>query len=186
MTVWIYGDMHTGKWWWEVQVSTNLRTEMLACDSPQPQKAVEKETPGATIIPVHISSDKTLVTSFLGKLVYPVYITIGNVPKEICRKPSMHAQVLFAYLPVARLNHMVGESSKRRASQNLFHACMQRILRPLETAGAEGVRMKSGDGLVCQCHPILAVYAGDHPEQCLVTCTKTTECPKGVPSGPLE
>ena len=72
MTVWIYGDMHTGKWWWEVQVSKNLRTEMLACNSPQPQKAVEKETPGATIIPVHISSDKTLITSFLGKLVYPV------------------------------------------------------------------------------------------------------------------
>ena len=62
---------------------------------------------------------------------------------------------------------------------------MRRVLRPLEKAGAEGVRMKSGDGLVRRCHPILAVYAGDHPEQCLVSCTKTTECPKGVPSGPL-
>jgi hypothetical protein len=153
--------------------------------SPLLQKAIEKETPGATIIPVHISSDKTLVTSFLGKSVYPVYVTIGNVPKEIRRKPSTHAQVLFAYLPVARLNHIVGESSKRRASQNLFHACMRRILHPLETAGAKGVRMKSGDGLVRRCHPILAVYAGDHPEQCLVTCTKSTECPKGTPSAPL-
>ena len=124
MTVRIYGDMRTGKWWWEVQVSANLRTVMLVCDSPPSQKAVEKETPSATIIPVHISSDKTLVTSFLGKSVYPVYITIGNVPKEICRKPSMHTQVLFAYLPVAHLDHMVGESSKRCASQNLFHAYM--------------------------------------------------------------
>ena len=147
------------------------------------QKAVEKETPGATIIPVHISSDKTLVTSFMGKSVYPVYITIGNVPKEIRRKPSTYTQVLFAYLPVARLNHLVSESSKRRASQNLFHACMRRILCPLETAGAEGVQMKSGDGLVRRCHPILAIYAGDHPEQSLVTCT--TGCPKGTPSGPL-
>lgn len=147
------------------------------------QKAVEEETPGATIIPVHISSDKTLVTSFMGKSVYPVYVTVGNVPKEIRRKPSTHTQVLFAYLPVARLNHLVSESSKRRASQNLFHACMRRILFPLEKAGAEGVRMKSGDGLVRRCHPILAVYAGDHPEQSLVSCT--TGCPKGTPSGPL-
>ena len=157
----------------------------LGIFSPQPQKAVERETPGATIIPVHISSDKTLVTSFLGKSVYPVYLTIGNVPKEIRRKPSTHTQVLFAYLPVARLDHMVSESSKHRASQNLFHTCMRRILHPLETAGATGVQMKSGDGLVRRCHPILAVYAGDHPEQCLVTCTKPTECPKGAPSGPL-
>jgi len=97
----------------------------------------------------------------------------------------MHAQVLFAYLPVARLDHMVGESSRRRASQNLFHACMRRVLQPLEKAGGVGVRMKSGDGLVRRCHPILAVYAGDHPEQCLVSCTKTSECPKGVPAGSL-
>ena len=71
----------------------------------------------------------------------------------------MHAQVLLAYLPVARLDHMVSESSKRRASQNLFHACMQRVLRVLEPAGAKGVQMKSGDGLVRRCHPILVEAA---------------------------
>jgi len=97
----------------------------------------------------------------------------------------MHAQVLLAYLPVARMDHMVTNSSKRRASQNLFHACMRRVLCPLEQAGAEGVQMKSGDGLVRRCHPILAVYAGDHPEQCLVACTKATECPKGGSSSSL-
>jgi hypothetical protein len=162
MTIWIYGDMHTGKWWWEVQVSIILRPAPSVFCSPSSQKAVEKETPGATIIPVHISLDKTLVTSFMGKSVHPMYITIRNVPKKIHQKPSMHAQVLFAYLPVAHLNHIINESSKRCASQNVFHACMQHILHPLETAGAKGVQMKSGDGLVCRCHPILAVYAGDH------------------------
>ena len=57
---------------------------------------------------------------------------------------------------------------------------MCQILQPLEAAGETGVRMKSGDGLVCRCHPILAVYAADHPEQCLVTCIKISECPKGM------
>ena len=185
MTLRIYDDMHTGKWWWEVQVSVDIRKLTALCDLPRNQKAVDRQTPGATIIPVHISSDKTLVTSFCGKSVYPVYITIGNIPKDIRRKPSIHAQVLLAYLPVARLDHIVSESSRRRASQNLFHACMRRVLQPLETAGAKGVQMKSGDGLVRRCHPILAVYAGDHPEQCLVTCIKATECPKGTPSGSL-
>ena len=45
--------------------------------------------------------------------------------------------------------------------------------------------MKSGDGLIHWCHPILTVYAGDHPEQCLMTGVKVSECPKGTPSGSL-
>ena len=139
-----------------------------------------------TIVPVHISLDKTLITSFMGKSVYPVYVTIGNVPKEIRQKPSMCAQVLFAYLQVARLGHTgSSELNKCCVSQNLFHACMRQILNPLEAAGADGVLMKSSDNLVRWCHPILAIYAGDHPEQCLVSCTKTSDCPKGDPSGPL-
>ena len=92
----------------------------------------------------------------------------------------MNAHVLLGYLPVTNLEHMDGDTSRRRAVNNLFHMCMRRILRPLEEAGKTGVPMKSGNGQVRRCHPILAVYAADHPEQCLVTCTKISECPKGM------
>ena len=36
--------------------------------------------------------------------------------------------------------------------------------------------MASGDGVIRRCHPLLAIFVGDYPEQCLVTCTK--HCPK--------
>ena len=127
-----------------------------------------------------ISSDKTQVTSFGGKSVYPVYVTIGNIPKDIRRKPSSHAQVLLAYLPVSTLDQIDSATSRRRAVPNLFHFCMSHILGPLEEAGKTGVMMKSGDGFTHRCHPILAVFSGDHPEQCLVACTKVNECPKGT------
>ena len=52
---------------------------------------------------------------------------------------------------------------------------MIKVLKPLESAGALGVEMVSGDGVVRRCHPLLAVFVGDYPEQCLVTCTK--HCP---------
>lgn len=61
--------------------------------------AVEMNTPGATIVPVLISSDKTRLTGFGGKMAYPVYLTIGNIPKEIRRKPSHRAHILLTYLP---------------------------------------------------------------------------------------
>jgi hypothetical protein len=92
----------------------------------------------------------------------------------------MNAYVLLGYLPVTDLKHMDSNTSRRRAVNNLFHTCMRRILQPLEAAGETGMQMKSGDGSIRRCHPILAVYAADHPEQCLVTCTKISECPKGM------
>ncbi|KZT66802.1 hypothetical protein DAEQUDRAFT_714317 [Daedalea quercina L-15889] len=156
----VYFDMHTGKWWWATQ------------------KEIEKTHPGATIIPLIISSDKTQLTLFGSKAAYPVYLTIGNLPKEIRRKPSRRGQILLAYLPTSSLGHIKNKSARRRALANLFHACMKRILAPLKDAGENGMRMLSGDGKVRRCHPILAVYVGDYPEQLLVTCRKTGDCPK--------
>jgi hypothetical protein len=43
--------------------------------------------------------------------------------------------------------------------------------------GETEVPMMSGDGIWCRCHPILANFIGDYPEQTLVTCTYYSECP---------
>lgn len=92
----------------------------------------------------------------------------------------MHAQALLAYLPVSAFDQIKSPTSRRRAAPNLYHLCMRHILEPMESAGKTGVMSKSGDGLVRRCHPILAIFAGDHPEQCLAGCTKANECPKGT------
>ena len=140
------------------------------------QIELEKIHPGATIIPLIISTDKTQLTLFHNKSAYPVYLTIGNIPKEIRRKPSLHAQTLLGYLPATRLEHIQNKSSRRRALANLFHACMRKILHPLESVGITGIELATGDGIVYRCHPLLAVYVGDYPEQCLATCSK--HCPR--------
>ena len=142
------------------------------------QKRVEQDCPGAaTIVPIIISTDKTQLTTFHNKSAYPVYLTLGNIPKEIRRKPSRNSQILLGYLPTSRLEHITSVTSRRRTLTNLFHACMWRILSPLRTAGADGVIMRSGDGVARRCHPILAAYVGDYLEQTLVTGTKNGECP---------
>lgn len=129
-------------------------------------------------MPLIISSDKTQLTVFGNKTAYPVYLTIGNLPKEIRRKPSRRGQILLAYLLTTSLEHIKNKSARRRAVANLFHACMKHILAPLKDAGENGILLTSTDGKVRRCHPILAVYVGDYPEQLLVTCRKTGDCPK--------
>ena len=115
---------------------------------------------------------------FRNKAAYPVYLTLGNIPKEIRQRPSCRAQVLLAYLPANRLESMTNKAARRRALANLFHACTSRILSPLEVAGITGIMMASGDGAVRRTHPLLAACVMDYPEQLMCTCCKNGECPK--------
>ncbi|THV03159.1 hypothetical protein K435DRAFT_817339 [Dendrothele bispora CBS 962.96] len=154
----LYHDIHTGKWWWNTQ------------------KALEQQKPGATVVPVILSSDKTQVTLFRNKSAYPVYLTIGNLPKEIRRKPSQQGQILLGYLPTTKLDHIKNKASRRRTMANLFHACMSHLVAPLKSAGQDGVPMESGDGVKCRCHPILAAYVADYPEQILTGCAFYGDC----------
>ena len=66
----------------------------------------------------------------------------------------------------------------RRAQANLFHTCMQRLLAPISAVGETGIEMMGGNGIWRRCHPILAIFVGDYPEQVLVTCTYNGYCPK--------
>jgi hypothetical protein len=132
------------------------------------------------VIPVILSSDKTQLTLFRNKAAYPVYITIGNIPKEIRRKPSRHALLLIGYIPVSKLGGMASKAAQRRALANIFHSCMQTIVAPITSCGDIGITMMSGDGTWRRCHPIFAAFVGDYPEQSLVTCTYSGQCPKCV------
>ncbi|KAJ6550698.1 hypothetical protein B0H10DRAFT_2169918 [Mycena sp. CBHHK59/15] len=139
-----------------------------------------------------LRANTVLSTLFRNRTAYPVYLTIGNIPKDIRRKPSRQAQILLAYLPTSKLEHITNKSSRRRVLANLFHACMSKIMEPLKTAGVDGMTVVSGDGAARRGHPILAAYVGDYPEQVLVTCVKNMDCPecpetaKGLGASPVE
>ncbi|KJA13291.1 hypothetical protein HYPSUDRAFT_73095 [Hypholoma sublateritium FD-334 SS-4] len=100
--------MWTGQWWHVLQ-------------SKLPQ--------GGTLAPVIIATDKTQLTQFSGgKAAYPVYLTIGNIPKATRRKLSKHACILVAYL------------------SRVFHESMRAVLEPLINAGKGGIEMTSSNG----------------------------------------
>ena len=113
-------------------------------------------------------------------------MSIGNIPKDIRRKPTLRAQMLMGYIPTTRLEYIKNKAAQRRALANLFHACMHKLLSPIESYGETGIAMVTGDGIWYRCHPILATFVGDYPEQSLVACTQNGRCPKcTVPRGEL-
>ncbi|KAF7364490.1 hypothetical protein MVEN_00317400 [Mycena venus] len=88
-------------------------------------------------------------------------MTIGNIPKEIRRKPSRRGYVLLGYLPTSRMKNVKNKAARRRILGNVFHACMHHILAWLKDAGAAGLPVTSGDGVTRRGHPIYATFVGD-------------------------
>jgi hypothetical protein len=131
---------------------------------------------GSTTVPIIISTDKTRLTTFVGgKQAWPVYMTIGNISKELRRDVSSGASILIGYLPVPKLSSFK-PGSHSEASSNVFHHCMDQVLASLKVAGKDGVTMACADGYARHCFPILAAYVADNPEQCLIACCKTSRC----------
>ena len=173
----IFSEMWTSKWWHVCQVCIHWPSFKLP---PSSHKHQSKLPLGATLAPVIIATDKTQLTQFSGsKSAYPMYLTIGNIPKSIRRKPSKKACILIGYLSVDKIDKSdLTERAHRSRMQRLFHESVRVILEPLIKAGQGGVEMTSADGAVRLVFPILSCYVADYPEQCLVTCTKYGTCVK--------
>ncbi|PPQ87264.1 hypothetical protein CVT24_006670, partial [Panaeolus cyanescens] len=121
----IYSEMWTGQWW------SSLQARQFLID-------LSNVDPHATQLTLFIG----------GKAAYPVYLTIGNIPRGTRRKPSAGACVLIAYLSVDKIKEIPGErDTERRAKvQKVFHEAMRIVLEPLIEAGRNGVEMTSSDG----------------------------------------
>ncbi|KAN0142113.1 hypothetical protein V8E53_000575 [Lactarius tabidus] len=164
----VYNELHTGDWWWSVQ------------------SLLETSQPGTTIVPILLSSDKTQLMTFRGKSTYPIYLGIGNIPKDIRRKPSCSAVMVVGYIPTTKLEGITNKAARCCSMANLFHSCIDHVLGPIRAYRERGLAMMSGDGTWQHCHPIFASFIGDYPEQALVTCTYNGRCPKClVPSNQL-
>ncbi|KAF8430743.1 hypothetical protein BGX38DRAFT_1104431 [Terfezia claveryi] len=107
--------MHTGDWWWKMQMTLPV---------------------GCTLVPVILISDQTFLTNFSGdKKLWPLFMSIGNIPSHVRNKPTAQAWILIG-LPLIgpkRTKGIKGFSTKEQEYDALRvqHTILERILKPL-------------------------------------------------------
>lgn len=87
----IYNKMYTSDWWWEKQ------KKLLA---------------GATIIPILLTSDKTvMILSLKDQIFYLVYVTIDNLDVKTHQSQNRPGTLLVGYVPIV---HKQAEDSNNK------------------------------------------------------------------------
>ena len=106
--------MNTGDSWWDTQ--DHVPAE-------------------ATIVPVICASNQTHLTKFLGdQHAWPLYLTIGNIRKDICRTPQKRGWILVGLIPCP--------SKGAEDTDEAWHSAVGTVLSPLWNLDITGPGLK--------------------------------------------
>ncbi|KAF8324180.1 uncharacterized protein EI90DRAFT_2935211, partial [Cantharellus anzutake] len=94
---------------------------------------------GTTILGVILASDQMHLTNFTGdKKMHAIYISLGNISKDVRKKRNARAWLLLAKIPISKFSKtcFTGSKTERESmpgilSHRLFHQCMKLVLAPL-------------------------------------------------------
>src|SRR5260370_2090823 len=116
------------------------------------------------------------LTNYSGdKSMHAVYMTLGNIHKDVQRKLTSHVWLLVAKIPVTKFLHTVfsGSKSEKMAMpgilhQRLFHHCMKIILRPTRLDTQQYYIIPGPDGQKHLMMAILMSWITDLEEQLVI------------------
>ena len=139
------------------------------------------------MLPIILASDQTHLTNFSGdKKLWPVYLTLGNIHSRIRNKPSAHAWIPIALLPIfpKRVDKIPGysEASQEKECSQLLHNILWNILEPLTDYERpqrveDGLRLNCCDMQIRFCFPILCSWLADHMETANIQGMLVNRCP---------
>ena len=101
--------MHTGDWWWKQQM---------------------EHPPEATIIPILLSSDKTVMSLSHGdQTLWPVYITIGNLDSKTQRSQTRPDNLLLGSISIIHERSEDGNNKDQDLKAKIYHLALTTMLQ---------------------------------------------------------
>ncbi|KAF8457926.1 hypothetical protein BDZ91DRAFT_638286, partial [Kalaharituber pfeilii] len=113
---------------------------------------------GSTILPIILAFDQTHLTNFSrDKKLWPVYMTLRNIHSSIQNKPSSHAWIPIALLPIPPKRQLGIPNYSEAAQENDTFQCAD-----------ERVRI---------CFPLLCSWLADHVKNVNIYTILQNRCP---------
>lgn len=178
----VFTEMYTADWWWDLQVSTPWIPTHPQCLIKRTQVKIDKEIgPGNFVIPIIFGSDETHLTNYSGdKAVWPLYMSIGNIPSTHRNKQTTMSWELVALLPLPP-KHAQTTAKKLEEAREAFGRSVQdairRILDPLKELYREGVQVATAEGTYKRGRPVVGAWLADYVEYLKLFALKLKACP---------
>ncbi|KAG8940175.1 hypothetical protein FRC04_005600 [Tulasnella sp. 424] len=157
----VYHEFCTGDGWWEAQ---------------------SKVPAGTTIIPIILASDKTTLTSHTGgRMAHPLYLTLGNIRKDVRASIHRQAYLLLAYIPIlSKIKQKLRTKTMKKTmpgilSKWLYHQCLTKIFSPLKDQKL--YRTVDADGFERETWRILMSWIADMEEVWMIVGLGHFVCP---------
>src|SRR5690606_22688427 len=134
------------------------------------------------LIPIIFGSDETHLTNFSGdKAVWPLYISIGNLPSDIRNPPTSLGWELAALIPIP-LKHSSSSVKVIEAANKDFAAAIHRaiaiILSLLQKLYEDDIIVQVNHGRAYQRgYPVISDWLADFPEYIKLLNLKKDACP---------
>ena len=162
----VYSEIHTADWWWETQ---------------------DRLPNGSTVVPIILASDKTHLSRMHGdQHAWPVYITIGNLQRDMRRAHSRPGMAILGMIPIVAekgiraevYHYALGVMTEGKSLCTCGISFTNEGYSAIKECSEHGVNIQCADGLTRRCHPILAAMTLDYEEQAMVTSILTNRhCP---------
>lgn len=130
---------------------------------------------GETLGLVILGSDKTHLNACYGdKKAHCVYMSCGNISKELRMKESARCWVKIAEIPVVKF---LQKAHQGILTQRLYHICMDIVTDSLKKCSHSPVMMTDANGVKRLVRTILLAHLSDFPEQQLIACVSGSSSP---------
>ncbi len=130
---------------------------------------------GETLGLVMLASDETHLTNHYGdKHMHAVYMSCGNIDKNVRSKESSNCWVMVAQIPVVNFEE---KEHQGILSQRLYHICLDIVTEKLKECSNTPVSMCDANGDLRLVRTILLAHLADHPEQLVIACVTKNMSP---------